>query len=167
MTEIHGRVTTRQKISGKTSTSSAVNGELDKDVKNRLYNDYNLLHNKPSINGVELSGNKTSEDLNIPYVFVNTTEYWNSQPTLISVRNAIYVYTDYEKDSEGNDVPGLKVGDGLGYLIDAPFTTAPYYEHIRNQFMHITPEERERWNNKVRCYVDDFTDSEKLIFTTN
>lgn len=167
MADIHGRVTTSQGIGGRVSTKSAVNGNIDKDVKDRIYKDYNNLKNKPSINGVELKGNKTSEDLGIPYVFVNTTEYWDSQPSLITVKNAIYVYTDYEKDSEGNDVPGLKVGDGLGYLIDAPFTTDPYYEHIRNQFLHITPEERERWNNKVRCYVDDFTDSEKLIFTTN
>lgn len=100
-------------------------------------------------------------------IFVNTTKYWNSRPTLITVRNALYIYTDYEKDGDGNDVPGIKVGDGLGYLIDAPFTSDPYYDHIRNQFIHITPEEREFWNNKVRCYVDDFTDSEKLIFTTN
>ena len=128
---------------------------------------YNDLINKPSINGVELRGNKTSEDLGIPIIFVNTTEYWNSQPSLITVRNAVYIYTDYEKDGDGDDVPGIKVGDGLGYLIDAPFTSDPYYDHIRNHFIHITPEEREFWNNKVRCYVDDFTDSEKLIFTTN
>jgi hypothetical protein len=100
-------------------------------------------------------------------IFVNTTKYWNSRPTLITVKNALYVYTDYEKDGDGNDVPGIKVGDGLGYLIDAPFTSDPYYDHIRDKFIHITPEEREFWNNKVRCYVDDFTDSEKLIFTTN
>lgn len=167
MTNIHGKVKTSQKIGGSVKTTSAVTGDIDKDATDRIYKDYNLLRNKPSINGVELVGNKTSEDLGITCIFVNTTEYWNSQPSLIAVKNAIYVYTDYEKDSEGNDVPGLKVGDGLGYLIDAPFTTDPYYEHIRNQFLHITPEERERWNNKVRCYVDDFTDSEKLIFTTN
>lgn len=28
--------------------------------------DYNLLDNKPSINGVELVGNKTAEELHIP-----------------------------------------------------------------------------------------------------
>lgn len=166
MTEIHGRVTTRQKISGKTNTSSAVSGELDKDVKNRLYTDYGLLRNKPQINGVELVGNRTSADLGIPYIFVNTTEYWNNQPSLITIKGAVYVYTDYEKDGEGNDVPGLKVGDGLGYLIDAPFTSDPYYNHIRNNFIHITPEEREKWNNKVRCYID-VNDIEKLVFTTD
>ena len=80
-------------------------------------------------------------------IFVNTTKYWNSRPTLITVKNALYVYTDYEKDSDGNDVPGIKVGDGLGYLIDAPFTSDPYYDHIRDKFIHITPEEREFWNN--------------------
>ena len=166
MTDIHGKVKTSQRIGGKVTATSAVNGELDKDVKDRLYRDYNLLHNKPSINGVELIGNKTSADLGIPYIFVNTTEYWNSQPSLITIKDALYIYTDYEQDEEGNDVPGIKVGDGLGYLIDAPFTSDPYYDHIRNQFIHITPEERERWNNKVRCYID-VNDLEKLVFTTN
>jgi len=167
MTKIHGKVKTTQKVGGSIKSTSAVNGEIDNNVNDRIYKNYNTLKNKPSINGVELIGNKTSEDLNIPYVFVNTTEYWNSQPSLVSVKNALYIYTDYEKNGEGEDVPGIKVGDGLGYLIDAPFTSDPYYEHIRNQFMHITPEEREFWNNKVRCYVDEFVDGEKLIFTTN
>ena len=166
MTKIHGKVKTTQKIGGSVKSTSAVNGELDDSVNERIYKDYNNLKNKPSINGVELIGNKTSEDLNIPYVFVNTTEYWNSQPTLITIKGAVYVYTDYEKDGEGNDVPGLKVGDGLGYLIDAPFTSDPYYNHIRNSFIHITPEEREKWNNKVRCYID-VNDIEKLVFTTD
>ena len=166
MAEIRGKVTTSQGIGGKIKATSAVNGDIDNDVKDRIVKDYNQLRNKPSINGVELVGNKTSEDLDIPYVFANTTEYWNSRPSLVTIKGAIYVYTDYEQDDQGNDVPGLKVGDGMGYLIDAPFTTDPYYNHIRNNFIHITPEEREKWNNKVRCYLDA-EDVETLVFTTN
>ena len=36
--------------------------------------DYNLLSNKPSINGVTLEGNKTSEDLNITATVASITD---------------------------------------------------------------------------------------------
>lgn len=166
MADIHGKVTTSQSIGGRVSTSSAVNGDIDKDVKDRLYRDYNLLHNKPSIEGVELKGNKYLADFGIPYIFYGTREYFDSQPSLITINQAVYVYWDFEQDSEGNDIPGIKVGDGKGYLIDAPFTSDPYYNHIRNQFIHITPEEREYWNNKIRCFINP-EDTETLVFTTN
>ena len=53
-----------------------------------------------------------------------TTAYWNSKPGLITETNTIYIYTDYrqeEKQGEIVNIPGLKIGDGLAYLIDIPF----------------------------------------------
>ena len=97
MTEIHGKVKTGQSINGSVSSTSAVNGGIDKDVKDRLFRDYNLLHNKPFIEGVELIGNKTLPDFGIPYVFYGTREYWDSQPSLISIEKAVYVYWDFEQ----------------------------------------------------------------------
>lgn len=166
MADIHGKVTTSQNIGGRVSASSAVNGDIDKDVKDRLYRDYNLLHNKPSIEGVELKGNKKLEDFGIPYVFYGTREQFDSDPTLITIEKAIYVYWDYQKDSEGNDIPGIKVGDGKGYLIDAPFADSLYYSHIRDMVIHVTQEDRDRWDEKVRCYMDPVT-PENLVFTTS
>lgn len=70
---------------------------------------YNELENKPSINGVTLSGNKTSADLNISggggYDFSNITlleeNIYNSEPITAEVKNGfiIALYTNY---SDGN-----------------------------------------------------------------
>ena len=166
MTEIHGKVKTSQSIGGKVSASSAVVGEINKDVKDRLYKDYNLLHNKPLVNGVELKGNKSLEELGIERFLYGTVEYWNAQPRLISQSKTIYVYTDHSQDGEGNDIPGFKLGDGMAYLIDMPFVTQNIEDHIKDTVRHITQDERNIWNDKVRCYIS--TDNENnLVFTTD
>lgn len=152
-----------------------------------------------------------------------TTEYWNSHPTIVSMRGTIYIYSDYSKDPEGRDIAGFKVGDGNAYLIDLPFSTTgnsiyyndsvywsehdrvisepgvlyiysdartigetsypdfkigdgnsyivdlpffkqEFYDHIKDNVRHITQQERDFWNRKERCYVDD-DDPEAIIFT--
>ena len=95
-----------------------------------------------------------------------TTEEWNSTPDLMTRNGHVYVYTDHAQDSEGNNIPGIKIGTGREYLIDAPFIDAVYAEHITNDIIHITQEEREFWNDKMRCYIDE-NDNEKLVFTTD
>jgi hypothetical protein len=95
-------------------------------------------------------------------VWSATTDEWNEQPQLVSVKDAVYIYTDY-KTVDGKSVPGFKIGDGLAFLMDLPFVDAEMQEHLANDVIHITAEEREHWNNKVRCYLD----GEDLIFTTN
>lgn len=76
---------------------------------------------------------------------------------LISRQEVIYVYVD--KYSYVNDqgetvyVPGLKVGDGNAYLIDKPFVNEDLRHaienHINNQEIHITNQERTKWNSKL------------------
>ena len=163
MTEIHGKVKTSQSIGGKVSASSAVNGELDKDVKDRLYRDYNLLHNKPMIDGTELKGNKTLEDLGIERFLYGTVAYWDSYPSLIAQQGTVYVYTDYS-EVEGQLVPNFKIGDGTSYLLDMPFVSANMDEHIQDEIRHITQNEREKWNNKVSVSISAL-DDENLVFT--
>ena len=99
-------------------------------------------------------------------VFYETTEYWNSQPHLISTRGRIYVYSDHATSDDGKDIPGVKVGDGTSYLIDMPFADEKYAKHLLDMTSHITQEERDAWNNKVRCYID-LQDSQHIIFTTD
>lgn len=164
MADIHGRVTTSQGIGGRVSTKSAVNGNIDPDVRDRLYRDYNLLHNKPSIDGVELKGDKTLEDLGIMRWRFGTTEYWNSDPSLLSDYGTVYVYTDYFT-VDNTPVPNFKIGDGTSYLIDQPFVTAKIDEHINDQVRHITAEERQKWNNKVSVALSP-SDPENLMFIT-
>ena len=40
-------------------------------------------------------------------ILMGTTAGWNAQPTLISSKDTIYVYTDYDTDESGNDVPNI------------------------------------------------------------
>lgn len=101
-------------------------------------------------------------------VFTDTTEGWNSQPSFVGKAGCIYIYSDYKKteDALGNTVfiPGFKVGDGNAYLIDIPFTDKLMYEHMADGTIHVTPEEKIFWNNKVRAY---YADDEMLVLTTN
>lgn len=97
-----------------------------------------------------------------------TVQYWNSQPTLISELNCIYIYTDYTS-MEGQPISAIKIGDGSAYLIDLPFVGEDIRNvlitHITNNVIHITAEERARWNNKITC--DDSVSNEILILTRN
>ena len=103
-------------------------------------------------------------------ILSNTTEGWNSQVNLISASRTIYVYTDHqtEADAQGNTVyiPGFKVGDGKAYLIDLPFTDDLMVKHMANQNIHVTPEEKAFWNNKVRAYYSS-VEEDTLILTVD
>lgn len=102
------------------------------------------------------------------FVHINTTEYWNSKSDLVGEKGHIYVYTD-SCYVEGEPIPGIKVGDGMSYLIDNAFVASNQemlYNHINNAALHVQPGERYFWNNKVRC--DESTISgTTLTFTKN
>lgn len=147
--------------------------------------DYRNLNHKPMINGVTLNGNQTTESLGIkkqieiaiasaieileldtPKIYYHLRSDWDAMTTLISKKNTIYVYVDYAKTVDGKDVAGIKLGDGNSYLIDLPFVDEVYAEHIANQEIHVSPDDRLNWDAKVRCVYDDGVDESNLIFTT-
>lgn len=103
-------------------------------------------------------------------ILTNTVAGWNSQLQLQSELNTIYVYSDYAMttDEHGQTVfvPGVKIGDGKAFLVDLPFADVLMDDHIHDTDVHITPEERRIWNNKVSVYVPSAL-SEDLIFTTS
>lgn len=103
-------------------------------------------------------------------VLSDTTENWNKQASLISELNTVYVYVDHQTktDEEGKEIwiPGIKIGDGKAYLIDLPFSDELMIAHINDLGIHVTPEEKEFWNNKVRTYIDT-VEGEQLVFTTH
>lgn len=103
-------------------------------------------------------------DTEIDKVLYDNTASWNSQPQLVSQVGYIYIYSDYKQDSKGNNIPGIKVGDGNAYLIDLPFSTKLIDEHIADAIIHITQTERDFWNNKVTCYIDD-NNNTRLVFS--
>ena len=96
-------------------------------------------------------------------VLFDSTAGWSNQTSLVSETDHLYVYTDYQTDSGGNAIAGIKVGDGNAYVVDLPFIDAIAMEHIADTTIHITDAERTAWNNKVRCY---YAGTENLIFTT-
>ena len=57
-------------------------------------------------------------------VLSNTTAGWNADPYLVSVKDTIYVYTDYKTD-HGQSIPAMKIGDGSTRLSELPFSTCP------------------------------------------
>ena len=86
----------------------------------------------------------------------DTTQGWLNRTSEVSILNTVYIYTDHEIIERNNKilkVPGIKIGDGLAYVVDLPFIT-------------VTQAERDFWNNKVRCYLQE-GDTENLVFTTN
>ena len=103
-------------------------------------------------------------DTEITKVLYADTATWNSQAQLVSQIGYIYIYSDYKQDGEGNNIPGIKVGDGNAYLIDLPFSTKLIDEHIADAVIHITSAERDFWNNKVTCYIDD-NNITRLVFS--
>ena len=65
-------------------------------------------------------------------VLIHPTAYWDSQPTLVSLQDVLYVYSDY----------GIKIGDGTTYLADLPFYS-----------VWVTESEKTYWNDKVGARV--------------
>ncbi|MCI7768560.1 MAG: hypothetical protein MSJ26_11360 [Oscillospiraceae bacterium] len=106
-------------------------------------------------------------------IHYGTCEYWNSQTELVGKKSHIYVYSDFgetEIDGEKVAVPNIKIGDGNAFLIDNPFLTASVDEllkmHIDDSSVHISADERDLWNSKVRCFIDPES-PENIIFTTD
>lgn len=103
----------------------------------------------------------------------DTTAHWTALRDFIPLAGEIIVYTDRftEEDGESNIIchPGIKVGDGLAYLVDLPFIddyqvsqlSSTLRDHINNTDIHTTALEKETWNQKISCSLD----SETLILT--
>lgn len=168
---LHGFLETGS-MSGRLSGGGAMSGGLNVPrVVSIPDKNYENMINKPQINGVELSGNKSSSALHI--VSENTTEGWNRNPGYLPKKGEIVVYTDYivRQDDLGRDItyPGIKIGDGNAYLIDLPFVNdAMRYEvlqilegHVNNHIIHVSQEDRDFWNNKLNYDLD----GEELVLT--
>ena len=134
--------------------------------------DYNALRNRPSINGVTLIGNKTSEELYI--LSENTMAGWRGNASYIPRRGEIVIYTDYASTNKKGRlvyIPNFKIGDGSAYLADLPFVDEDLrreihdavWLHEQNAVMHITQAEREFWNAKLNYNMV----GEQLILNRN
>ena len=117
----------------------------------------------------------------------DTTENWNNARGFIPLRGEIIIYDDYETKTwtemeygeevtKTVNIPNIKVGDGMAYVQDLPFvdqrTREILMEHINNQDIHVTLQEKAFWNNKVN--IDDSDEivqgdlvDDTLIFNRN
>lgn len=140
------------------------------DIVQKLSLDFNVINN------LDLKFSQDQDlDLDFGSIYVvggdckvlyASTATWNSKPQLVSLKGYIYIYSDYRKNSEQQNIASMKVGDGTSYLIDMPFVDELLYGHVDDLIVHITQEEREFWNNKIRCYINPLNE-QNLIFTTN
>lgn len=93
-------------------------------------------------------------------MYFGTTAEWTARTDLVSEQNAFYVWTDY-KEIDGQYIAGMKLGDGMAYVVDLPFMDAQFQSHASNTDIHVTSEEKAFWNAKNRGMVV----GENLILT--
>lgn len=117
----------------------------------------------------------------------DTTENWNNARGFIPLAGEIIVYTDYktktytieeygEQVTKTVQIPNIKIGTGNAYVQDLPFVDTDLrdtlMEHINNQDLHVTLQEKLFWNNKVNiddayAQVQHELEDETLIFNRN
>lgn len=113
------------------------------------------------------AGRRISGSAIVYNVQKDTTANWNSKIGYVPEKNDVIIYSDHGQmdDGFGNtiDVPAIKIGDGNAYLVDLPFVgddvryqiLTELRSHTGNSFIHVTQEEKEFWNNKLNCTVNN------------
>lgn len=87
-------------------------------------------------------------------VVSHTCEEWSNLSNYVSQTNCIYIYSDY-RNVDGDDIPGIKFGDGNSYVVDLPFHT-----------IGVTQSDIDFWNNKVAAKITP-VDLENLVLYTS
>ena len=66
-------------------------------------------------------------------IYYDTSENWETKGTEISEKGSLYVYSDkYFVDNE--NIPAIKVGDGISQISSIPFTDEPLKNSIEDLF---------------------------------
>ena len=110
--------------------------------------------------GVAYLWKKLKNNLNNKIVYYSKKKSeWDADRDIIAEKDVLYIYSDYktiQKDGKQILLPGLKIGDGMTYLIDMPFVNSTdsgieqlVLDHINNNVIHINATERNFWNNKL------------------
>ena len=95
-------------------------------------------------------------------VTVNTVENWETKTSYIPKKGEIVVYSN-RNVVDNVSYPGVKIGDGLAYVVDLPFVgddvadriTDLLNNHINDSSIHVTQAEKSYWNNKLDCKVEE------------
>ena len=115
--------------------------------------------------GVAYLWKKLKNNLNNKIVYYSKKKSeWDADRDIIAEKDVLYIYSDYktiQKDGKQLLVPGLKIGDGVSYLIDIPFVNNINSEfedllldHINNKVIHVSAYDREFWDNKLNLDLE-------------
>lgn len=115
--------------------------------------------------GVAYLWKKLKNNLNNKIVYYSKKKSeWDADRDIIAEKDVLYIYSDYktiQKDGKQLLVPGLKIGDGVSYLIDIPFVNNLNSEfedllldHINNKVIHVSAYDREFWDNKLNLDLE-------------
>lgn len=85
-------------------------------------------------------------------LYADSTSGWEENESKISEAGALYIYTDAETFN-GKVIAKVKIGDGTSSLADLSFIDAPYSAHIADKDIHMTAEERAKWNDEISAFV--------------
>ena len=109
---------------------------------------------------LELEGLKKYDALlkkHIP-IFCTTADFEDVKTT-VPPRGQLVIFTDLRsiKKSDGTTITsaGIKVGDGIKTIEQLPFIDWFYWDHINDKNIHVTKDDKERWNDKISCEVLD------------
>lgn len=114
------------------------------------------------ISSGEIQVMREKQNIVVSRIVVDTTENWSKRITYIPALGTIVIYTD-RNVIDGINYPGVKIADGTTYAVDLPFAgddiayqiCGMLNDHIENSAVHVTPEEKLFWNNKLNCTVQD------------
>lgn len=115
--------------------------------------------------GIAYLWKKLKNNLNNKIVYYSKKKSeWDADRDIIAEKDALYIYSDYktiQKDGKQLLIPGLKIGDGVSYLIDIPFVNNLNSEfedllldHINNKVIHVSAYDREFWDNKLNLDLE-------------
>ena len=90
-------------------------------------------------------------------ILYNTKEYWSTQTSFIPDAGTLVIYSNYAV-IDGEDIPAFKVGDGLAYVVDLPFSNddlrAVLTAHIQNMNIHLSEEDRSKLDKSISATVE-------------
>lgn len=103
-------------------------------------------------------------------ISINTAAEWAQRITYIPDKGEIVIYSD-RNIVGGISYPGIKIGDGMAYVVDLPFfgddetnrVIDIINNHANNAEIHVSAEDRSFWNAKLNYEVN----GESLTFTRN
>ena len=107
---------------------------------------------------LELEGLKKYDALLKKHIpIIGTTAYFEGVKTTVPPKGQLVIYSDLRSitKSDGTTITsaGIKVGDGNTTIEQLPFIDWFYWDHINDKNIHVTKDDKERWNDKISCEV--------------